>query len=145
MTNKEIAKQILENVGGASNVTFLTHCVTRLRFSLKNEGKANTDKLEALEGRLFIPAHAEPTDNIRPLVAKNRAKVLEVLDGIQAMCQTPLTTEQVIQAVFNRYDLKMVHNQYATVGATIRSCLSYLHDQKELEITFTDNLMYWSR
>ena len=54
MTNKEIAKQILENVGGASNVTFLTHCVTRLRFSLKNEGKANTDKLEALEGVLGV-------------------------------------------------------------------------------------------
>lgn len=31
-TEKEIASQILEAVGGKDNVGFLTHCVTRLRF-----------------------------------------------------------------------------------------------------------------
>ena len=105
---------------------------------------ATLDKLETLEGRLFIPAHAEPTENIRPLVAANRAKTMEVLDAVVELCREPKTTEQVVQGIFYRYDLKMVHNQYATVGATLRSCLSYLHERKLLDVGFEDNLMYWS-
>ncbi|MCI5773014.1 MAG: beta-glucoside-specific PTS transporter subunit IIABC [Erysipelotrichaceae bacterium] len=42
---EELAKFIIENVGGESNVISLTHCVTRLRFILKDEGKANTEAL----------------------------------------------------------------------------------------------------
>ena len=36
MDAKKTAQQVLEQVGGAENVTFLTHCVTRLRFNLKS-------------------------------------------------------------------------------------------------------------
>ena len=39
-------RDILENVGGEENVTGLRHCVTRLRFNLKDESKANTDYLK---------------------------------------------------------------------------------------------------
>lgn len=103
------------------------------------------DRLETLEGRLFIPSHAAPTEDIRPLAAKNRAKTLEILSLLLELCRSPQTTEQVIRAVFLHYQLKMVHNQYATVGATLRSCLSYLHEQKQLNITFSDHLMLWER
>ena len=41
-----LAKFILENVGGKDNVISLTHCITRLRFKLKDEGKANTAALK---------------------------------------------------------------------------------------------------
>ncbi|PZG40535.1 hypothetical protein C1910_02410 [Listeria ivanovii] len=36
---------IIENVGGDSNITALTHCVTRLRFTLKDESLVNRDAL----------------------------------------------------------------------------------------------------
>lgn len=38
-----LARIIIQNVGGKENIKSLTHCVTRLRFKLKDEGKANTD------------------------------------------------------------------------------------------------------
>ena len=44
MTSKEIAAQILELVGKESNIISCTHCVTRLRFSLKDDGKADRDR-----------------------------------------------------------------------------------------------------
>lgn len=48
MKYKEEAKQILELVGGEKNVNSLVHCVTRLRFELKDEGKADKEALNKL-------------------------------------------------------------------------------------------------
>lgn len=42
----ELAKFIVEHVGGKENVISLTHCITRLRFKLKDENKADTDLLK---------------------------------------------------------------------------------------------------
>ena len=37
MDYKEIADQIIIAIGGQDNVKYVTHCVTRLRFVLKNK------------------------------------------------------------------------------------------------------------
>lgn len=52
MTNTELAKQIVSNVGGETNISTFTHCATRLRFTLKDMSKANIDTLKNLEGVL---------------------------------------------------------------------------------------------
>lgn len=52
MTNKELATKIIANVGGEQNISMLTHCATRLRFNLKDNGKANLDVLKKLDGVL---------------------------------------------------------------------------------------------
>lgn len=49
-----LAKTIVENVGGEENVISLTHCVTRLRFKLKDEGKANGEVLSSTKGVLKV-------------------------------------------------------------------------------------------
>ncbi|MDE7318906.1 MAG: beta-glucoside-specific PTS transporter subunit IIABC [Lachnospiraceae bacterium] len=42
------AKKIVELVGGENNISSLVHCATRLRFELKDEGKANKAELTKL-------------------------------------------------------------------------------------------------
>src|SRR5699024_875700 len=57
MANKNyevLARDILENVGGEENVTGLRHCVTRLRFNLKDKRKANTDYLNKRDGVVTV-------------------------------------------------------------------------------------------
>ena len=49
-----LARSILENVGGAENVTSVAHCITRVRFKLKDESRANTPKIEALKGVIQV-------------------------------------------------------------------------------------------
>lgn len=49
-----LARIIIQNVGGKSNVISLTHCVTRLRFKLKDESKANTEVLKKTEGIVTV-------------------------------------------------------------------------------------------
>ena len=45
-----LANQIVEYVGGVGNIDSLTHCMTRLRFVLKEPGAANVEALKALKG-----------------------------------------------------------------------------------------------
>ena len=47
---KELASQIVEYIGGPENVDTHTHCMTRLRFTLKDDSKAQTEALKALKG-----------------------------------------------------------------------------------------------
>ncbi len=44
------SKDIVEAVGGVDNISTATHCMTRLRLVLKDESKANDDKVTAIKG-----------------------------------------------------------------------------------------------
>ncbi|GGJ00470.1 beta-glucoside-specific PTS transporter subunit IIABC [Paenibacillus hunanensis] len=54
MKYEQLAKDIIQNVGGKENVNSLTHCITRLRFKLKDENKANTDVLKNMDGVVTV-------------------------------------------------------------------------------------------
>ena len=49
-----LARIIIQNVGGKNNINSITHCVTRLRFSLADESKANTDVLKETDGIVTV-------------------------------------------------------------------------------------------
>lgn len=50
----DLATDIVAHVGGKENISSLKHCVTRLRFGLKDESKANTDYLKARDGVVTV-------------------------------------------------------------------------------------------
>lgn len=50
MDAKKTAQQILKEVGGESNVSHLTHCVTRLRFNLKSLDNVDEQKIKNISG-----------------------------------------------------------------------------------------------
>lgn len=54
MTYKEINDQIINGVGGKSNIESVVHCATRLRFVLKDEAKADDDLVRSIPGILQV-------------------------------------------------------------------------------------------
>ena len=48
----EISSKIVDLVGGKDNISYFTHCVTRLRFNVKDESKVNKEEIEKLKGVL---------------------------------------------------------------------------------------------
>ena len=54
MDYKKLAQEIVTNVGDVDNIQTLSHCMTRLRFQLKDASKANKEALENLEGVLGV-------------------------------------------------------------------------------------------
>ena len=78
MKNEELAKLILENVGGAKNIKNLTHCVTRLRFTLYDDKKANKKTIENLDGVLGVQ---EQGGQFQVIVGSKVNKVYQELIG----------------------------------------------------------------
>lgn len=50
----QLAKSIVDLIGGSENVVSLTHCITRLRFVLKDERIAETEKIQNLSGVVSV-------------------------------------------------------------------------------------------
>ncbi|WHX46964.1 beta-glucoside-specific PTS transporter subunit IIABC [Paenibacillus woosongensis] len=54
MSYEKLAREIVQGVGGENNVVSLVHCATRLRFVLKDNGKADKAKLEKTVGVITV-------------------------------------------------------------------------------------------
>lgn len=50
MKTKDAAKQIIDAIGGKENINNAWHCMTRLRFNLKNHNLVDFDKVKAIDG-----------------------------------------------------------------------------------------------
>lgn len=47
---EDLANKVLEYIGGKENISFFTHCITRLRFNVKDESKVNTKEIDKIKG-----------------------------------------------------------------------------------------------
>ena len=99
--------------------------------------------VKSMKAKLFIPAHANATENIADLAQSNINKVFEIADKIVTICKEPVCFETILQQLFNEYDLKMNIEQYVLVGSTVRSYLSWLKDNGKLCVCFENNMMLW--
>lgn len=102
------------------------------------------EKIKTMEAKIFVPAHAPATENITELAQFNIDKVNEIADKITDICKEPLCFEAILQRLFDEYNLAMNFEQYALVGSTVRSYLTYLKECGKLTAAFENNLLLWS-
>lgn len=77
MTNEELAKKIVQEIGGEENIQNMTHCATRLRFVLRDNSKANLQKITNYDGVLKAQLQSGQTQIIIG------AKVQKIYDEIK--------------------------------------------------------------
>lgn len=103
------------------------------------------ERVKEMQAALFVPAHAEPAEKIAPLAQINIDKVHEIAETIVELCREPINFEAVLQKLFHGYGLTMNFEQYALVGSTVRSYLSWLKETGRLEVLFEDGWLLWRR
>lgn len=103
------------------------------------------EKIKTMKAKLFVPSHAEPTEDIRPLADHNIQKVNEIAEKIIEICAEPSAFEVILQKLFCHYGLKMSAEQYLLVGSTVRSYLSWLCDTDRLEMVIEDNMLKYNK
>ncbi|MGX6962364.1 beta-glucoside-specific PTS transporter subunit IIABC [Vagococcus xieshaowenii] len=83
MTNEELAKKIIVNVGGEENVSSVYNCATRLRFILKDKSKFNIEELHNVKGIVgVVQANEESQVIIGPKVEEILREITKQYSGI---------------------------------------------------------------
>jgi len=99
--------------------------------------------VEAMQAPVFVPAHADATEDIAPLARLNYEHTTASAEVLLSLCQTPVSFETALRGMFDHYGLTLSMEQYALVGSTVRSFLSWLKDKGELNAVFENNTLLW--
>ena len=87
--NKQIALDVLAAVGGKDNITSVTHCMTRLRFNLKDLSLPDREQVKSIKGVLGV---VESGGQFQVIIGQNVPKVYEhvcALTGLQSQAPVP--------------------------------------------------------
>lgn len=134
----------------SDDVVFLADCLSskqtldKYGIGVLYDLSAYIDTLEAvkaMKAKLFIPSHAEPTEDIVELAQYNIDKVKEITEKIVEICKEPLCFDIILKKLFDAYGLTVNPQQYVLIGSTLRSYLSYLLDNGRLELITEDNML----
>lgn len=109
--NKELAASIVELLGGSSNISTALHCVTRLRFNLRDDSLAKLDDIRQLKGVLGAqikdgqyqviigPNVNRVYDEVVPLLAISAARKFKVNEYLGVCMAGALMYPTFVEAV----------------------------------------------
>jgi len=138
----------------ADDVVYLADCLSAretlekygVGYLLDVEAYIETlERVKQMQARCFVPAHAQATEDIAPLAQYNIDAVLAVGEKILELCCEPVCFEELLARLFAAYGMKMSMQQYALIGSTLRSYLSWLQGKGEIAYFFENNRMLWRR
>ncbi len=141
-----VGYQTADGVFFAADSLFGEHTLNKYHLAFLYDVRAffqTLDLLGTIQATLFVPAHAPACTDLTPLIEANRAKLQEIIGVILTICQTPQMFEDVLKQVFDHFSLTLDFNQYVLVGSTLRSYLSYLHDEGRIDCIFEQNRLLW--
>ena len=90
--NKKIAEDVLAAVGGKENVTSVVHCMTRLRFTLKDMGVPETDKVKKIKG---VIGAQESGGQYQVIIGQNVPKVYAEVCALGGFAQKEAIDENL--------------------------------------------------
>ncbi|WP_128102205.1 PTS transporter subunit EIIC [Paenibacillus sp. DCT19] len=79
MNNKETAQQVIKLLGGRENITTHLHCVTRLRFNVKDDSKTVMDEIKSVPG---VMGTAVQNGQYQVIIGTNVEQVFNEVDHI---------------------------------------------------------------
>lgn len=89
MKNQELAKKVIELLGGADNIVNAENCMTRMRVTIKDHSKVQVDALKNTEDVMGVI----DTDEHYVQVVLGPGKVRDVMDACKKMGISEVTTE----------------------------------------------------
>ena len=96
-------------------------------------------------GTVYVCCHGPLPEDVKALSLLNRENTLRILEDICSLCETALTFDALLKAVFDLYALRFTPGQALLVGAALRSYLTYLTDRGTLLSESTENTQRFKR
>lgn len=115
---KELAQEILSAVGGASNVTSVVHCMTRLRFNLKDKSIPDKEKIRNISGVIGV---IEPGGQFQVIIGQTVDKVYA------AVCEVGnFKMEKSSEDIISESKKKSIRSIGSTILDNLAGCLTPL-------------------
>lgn len=92
----EMSKQILELVGGKENIGYFTHCVTRLRFNVRDKYLVNTDELGKIKGVIGTQWSGE---QLQVIVGQDVEKIYSIISKDAGLAEEAAIDENLDTAL----------------------------------------------
>ena len=110
---------------------------------------ATLNEIAALDADWVVASHAPPTRDGAELAAANKSKILEIGERIFELIpvsgRQPATPEVLVTALANALGLELNHTQYALLGFTLKSYISWLADRGEILTRLESNRLLVER
>lgn len=122
------------------------HILDKYKIAFMHDIEAHLQSLETLktlDGKLFIPAHDKPCEDIKPLADRNIENILFVLEEIKRFCADGITIDALLERIFSEFRIKLYLTQYELIGHTARSCLAYLKKKGEIACVYEGSRLLW--
>jgi glyoxylase-like metal-dependent hydrolase (beta-lactamase superfamily II) len=107
--------------------------------------KQTLEKLKTSRALYYVPSHGPIEKNIHPIAEKNLELVDRLEEQLTAIVEREKSFDGILKELCDAFDIELNAGQYALVGSTLRSCLSYLYDEKKIAYRFVENVMVWTR
>jgi glyoxylase-like metal-dependent hydrolase (beta-lactamase superfamily II) len=101
------------------------------------------DYLDTLDYTYYVMSHGGLKDDIKSLVEMNRNKINEITSVILSLLEQPFTTDEITEAIFRHYQLKLDGNQSVLIKFTISNYLSYLLDVGKITLQYENYRTTW--
>ena len=135
------------------DVVFLADCLVgqetldKYRISYIFDMGRYLETLEMVKGisaKVFVPAHGAACEDIVPLAQVNIDNAMEIMDDILNLCSNKaLIFDDIMAALFEKYNLCFDLGQYVLNGTTVKAMLTYLHEAEKMEIVIEGNYIKW--
>ena len=111
---------------------------------LEVEAYINTlEAVKSLDAKVFVPSHAEVTEDITALADLNIAAARETAEKILSLLGEPATFDELMKRLFDDMGLTLSLQQYVLVGSTVKSYLAYLSDNGKITCRAEENRLVW--
>ena len=99
--------------------------------------------LGSMDARYYVPSHGEITGDIAALIEINLNLVEKVERTLVHITAEQKTFDEILKGVCDAFSIQLNAGQYALVGSTVKSFLTYLDDAERIGYRFEDNRMFW--
>lgn len=120
MNNKELAEKIINNIGGAGNIETYTHCITRLRFILKNKELVNENELRNISEIVGV------VDRGGQYQLVIGTEVEKVFNEVQAILLDGYNKTEVVEAKEEQEKDSLMQKTMSYISASIAPTISVI-------------------
>lgn len=103
------------------------------------------ERIKELQGKLCVPSHALPTEDIAKLANVNIENIHKVNELLLEMLREPLSLEDLVVKVSSLWSFPDTYPQFVMTISELRTHLTYLRHRELVDYEFRDYRMLWKR